>query len=155
MEANIWGPKAWIFLHSITMNYPENPTSTDKQNYKNFFYSIRNILPCVICNKNYIDHLNKYPIDEHLEGKTQLVKWLIKIHNEVNKIYNKKELSYEEVMNYYEELYSEGFSLNITKNNKFLTVQRIAIPMILTIAAFYIIKKYTKLLNWKAINSLL
>ena len=30
MEASIWGPKAWVFLHSITMNYPEKPTDEDK-----------------------------------------------------------------------------------------------------------------------------
>ena len=26
MEPNIWGPGAWTFLHSITFQYPENPS---------------------------------------------------------------------------------------------------------------------------------
>ena len=36
MDPEIWGPSAWIFLHTITLNYPNNPTIYDKQNYKNF-----------------------------------------------------------------------------------------------------------------------
>ena len=37
MEPKVWGPGAWLFLHSITMNYPENPSETEKMYYKNFF----------------------------------------------------------------------------------------------------------------------
>ena len=37
MEPEIWGPNAWTFLHTITLNYPENPSEDDKQNHKDFF----------------------------------------------------------------------------------------------------------------------
>ena len=33
---NVWGPAAWTFLHTITFNYPDNPTNQDKQYYFNF-----------------------------------------------------------------------------------------------------------------------
>jgi len=36
MRADIWGPHAWIFLHSISLEYPDNPTNIDKNNMKNF-----------------------------------------------------------------------------------------------------------------------
>ena len=26
MNVNKWGPSGWIFLHTITFNYPEKPT---------------------------------------------------------------------------------------------------------------------------------
>ena len=32
MEPNIWGPGAWTFLHSITFQYPENPTDLKNRN---------------------------------------------------------------------------------------------------------------------------
>ena len=37
MNPKIWGPGGWLFLHSITLNYPENPTENDKMYHKNFF----------------------------------------------------------------------------------------------------------------------
>ena len=39
MDPKIWGPPGWLFLHTITFNYPTNPTEEDKKYYKNFFYS--------------------------------------------------------------------------------------------------------------------
>ena len=69
MDPEIWGPNAWIFLHTITLNYPNNPTMYDKQNYKNFFVNLHSILPCDWCSKNYKHHLQKYPIDNYLNTK--------------------------------------------------------------------------------------
>ena len=37
MDAKVWGPHAWKFLHTITLNYPENPTDQNKADYKHFF----------------------------------------------------------------------------------------------------------------------
>ena len=144
METKVWGPGAWIFLHSITMNYPENPTNKQKKDYYNFFSNIGNVLPCVICNEHYKKHLNELPIN--LNSRKEFVHWLVKIHNRVNRIHNKKEFTYEEAMKYFEELYSEGFSNNIIKTNKFLTLQKIIISLLLSLAVFYLVKKYTKLL---------
>ena len=37
----VWGPGAWLFLHTISLNYPTNPTYEDKENYKTFFTSLK------------------------------------------------------------------------------------------------------------------
>ena len=34
MVTTIWGPGMWHFLHTISFNYPINPTDEDKTNYK-------------------------------------------------------------------------------------------------------------------------
>ena len=105
MSVNItpefWGPHGWIFLHSVTFNYPENPTQTDKLNYKSFFESLVNILPCEKCSSNYKDHIHKYPIDNHLDSKTSLIQWLIDIHNITNIQLGKPTLSPLEEINEY------------------------------------------------------
>ena len=36
MDANIWGSHAWLFLHTVTLNYPENPNEFDKNTIKIF-----------------------------------------------------------------------------------------------------------------------
>ena len=99
MKPEIWGPHAWMFLHSVTLEYPENPTSEDKQNMILFINSLGNVLPCHKCRNNFKIHLEKYPLNENvLLTKKNLVKWLIDIHNCVNGIKKCKELSYDEAL---------------------------------------------------------
>ena len=117
MRPEIWGPHAWMFLHSITLEYPENPTSEDKQNILNFINSLGNVLPCEKCKNNFKKHLDKIPLNEKvLSSKQGLVKWLIDIHNCVNNIKQCKELSYEEAL---EELLNMH---DTTKNNSMIWV---------------------------------
>ena len=37
MHPEIWGPSGWIFLHTITFNYPINPTPEQKIKHKELF----------------------------------------------------------------------------------------------------------------------
>ena len=53
MRTKVWGPPAWIFLHTVAHNYPLKPTRQDRKNYKNFFKSIGYILPCKYCRMSY------------------------------------------------------------------------------------------------------
>ena len=80
MEPKIWGPSAWIFLHSVTLNYPDNPSSQHKENYKKFFESLGDVLPCPTCKKHYKENIIKNPI--RLDSKDNLTKWLIDNQNE-------------------------------------------------------------------------
>jgi hypothetical protein len=107
MEPEIWGPHGWIFLHTITLNYPHRPTMYDKEQYKNFFLNLQNVLPCKYCSHNYKLHLKKYPITKFLDSKKDLVQWLIHIHNEVNIIFNKKTITYEEFILIYKKIYNK------------------------------------------------
>ena len=53
MESKIWGPPTWFFLHSITFNYPNNPTYKEKMKTFDFFNNLQYILPCEIFRENY------------------------------------------------------------------------------------------------------
>ena len=89
-----WGPHGWKFIHYITLGYPFKPTKSDKIKYKNFFTSLANVIPCVLCRNNYIKHLEEYPINNQvLKNKQNLMAWGIKMHNLVNIENNKKEVS--------------------------------------------------------------
>lgn len=114
MKPDVWGPHAWIFLHSITLEYPEYPTYEDKQNMRNFINALKHILPCQKCKINFGDHLQKYPLtDNILNSKSSLIKWLIDIHNSVNKLTHKKELTYEEALAQLLKLYDDKPNYNI------------------------------------------
>lgn len=106
MNPEIWGPHAWIFLHTITMNYPNKPTETDKLNYKNFFMSLQPCIPCDMCSNHYKDNLVRYPLSEEvLSCRTNLVYWLIKIHNSVNIQNNKPIKSNQKVVQTFYNMY--------------------------------------------------
>lgn len=106
MEPNIWGPGAWTFLHSITFQYPETPSDIEKQKYYVFFNSLKNVLPCPICRGHYESNLETLPI--RLDTRQDLIEWLIDVHNEVNRMNNKKIYSYNEVYEIYNEMYDNN-----------------------------------------------
>lgn len=114
MDPNIWGSHAWLFLHTITLNYPDNPDDFDKENYKNFFENLSHVIPCETCKNHYKINIKKYPIK--LESKESLVKWLHKIHNIVNEKNNKNIFSYDDFIDKYNNLYSKN------KNKKIILI---------------------------------
>lgn len=101
MNPNIWGPPAWKYLHSVTLGYPECPSEEDKKRMYTFMTSVGPVLPCFKCRDNFEAHLEKYPLDEKTLGsRSELVKWLINIHNDVNRYNNKAVLSYEDALSH-------------------------------------------------------
>lgn len=84
METTFWGPDGWIFLHTITYLYPENPSFNDKYRTIEFFKHVSMILPCKYCRASFIRYSNSLPINKYLDNKDLLTDWLYKIHNKVN-----------------------------------------------------------------------
>ena len=105
MNTTVWGSPAWLFLHSIALNYPKNPTYTDKINMKTFFETVGKVLPCNSCKKHYMDNIKKLPIQ--LNSKDELVKWTIDFHNLVNKILGKRIISEKEALSAIMHLYNK------------------------------------------------
>ena len=139
MQPEIWGPSAWTFLHTITLNYPTKPNIEDKSNHKLFFNNIKNIIPCEKCAIHYEENLKKYPLEPALESKELLVKWLIDIHNGVNKKNNKKIYSYEEVNKVYKDMYSMNDS-NINDNK--INWNTILIIIVIILIGYFLYKEY-------------
>lgn len=109
MNPNVWGPHAWIFLHSITFTYPNNPTAENKMNMYNFFSNLGSVLPCDKCKINFSKHLEKHPLNNRvLCSRGNLVKWLIDIHNDVNSYTGKPKMSYYNVEQFYNKLYGRN-----------------------------------------------
>lgn len=121
MDPNIWGSHAWLFLHTITLNYPDKPTKFDMDNYKKFFENLGEVIPCEVCKAHYKKNIKMYPIQ--LESKETLAKWLHNIHNLVNVKNDKPEYSYDQFIEKYSDLYSTN------KNKKYLFILLILISI--------------------------
>ena len=59
MMTSVWGPSLWHTLHTISFNYPTNPSEEDKKNYYSFYKNISNVLPCRFCRDNFKENLKK------------------------------------------------------------------------------------------------
>lgn len=108
MDPKVWGPHVWIFLHSITLNYPLYPAKTTRNHHYNFFMNLIHIIPCDKCRIHYKQNLIKYPLTKKiLSSRENLIKWLINVHNSVNKMTGEKIMSYDEVINMYNNMYNK------------------------------------------------
>ncbi len=88
---DVWGPHGWKFIHYITLGYPNNPSSYDKEKYYNFFMSLAEVIPCKICGSHFKENLKKTPLDDDaLKDKESLMIWGINMHNHVNAKNGKK-----------------------------------------------------------------
>lgn len=112
MDPKIWGPHAWFFLHSITLAYPDNPSMYEKEDIKAFFNTLNKVLPCEVCREHFASHISQNPLTESvLQSKKTLINWLINIHNEVNKMQNKPQMTYDDVIALYHGHYSPSYIL--------------------------------------------
>jgi hypothetical protein len=135
MDPKIWGKHTWIFLHSITLNYPDNPTDEEIKNHYDFFINLSNILPCYKCREHYELNLQKFKLTKNiLKSKELFIKWLIDIHNSVNLSNNKKIESYGTIMKYYDELYNKKF---ICTNNTLIYILIILVIILILIILFF------------------
>jgi len=84
LSTKMWGPGAWIILHSSAQRYPKNPTEQDKKCFKSFYVNLSYTLPCGACKESYTKFLDILPIDYFLGNRELLTFWIYTIHNFVN-----------------------------------------------------------------------
>ena len=91
-----WGNYAWGFLDAVVLTYPLHPTALEKSHYRTFFQSLQHVLPCPKCRDHYGTNLKTYSLDEGLQSREHLIRWLIDVHNSVNRSNGKRVYSYAE-----------------------------------------------------------
>lgn len=89
-EPAVWGPHAWVFLFTIGL-------TRDYASYKTFFENLHAVLPCDRCRTNYMKYMTAHP----LKRSTDIMQWLVDLHNQDAKQKRTK----AEVVEYYRKLY--------------------------------------------------
>jgi len=97
----------WLFFHSFSFAYPDEPSEEYKIETANFIGNIipKNITGCGSCQndyRKYIENLNIYRI---VSSKQELSTFFYQLHNHINEIKNKNLNSFQQ-------------KFNITINNK-------------------------------------
>ncbi len=108
MLTTVWGPSMWHFLHTMSFNYPVEPTSDQKRQYMDFILNLRNVLPCKYCRMNLTNNLATRPIRMcHMKSRDTFSRFVYELHETVNKMLNKKSgLTYCDVRERYEHFRS-------------------------------------------------
>ena len=149
-----WGPHGWKFIHFIALGYPNNPSEQDKVKYKNFFYLLGDVIPCIVCANHYKKNLEKINIDNYLHSKNTLLHWTISMHNEVNISNGKPTYTFEEGMKmivdgqgpiYCNEDFSNTNSNNVNESNNMINSNNyiliLFLVLIIIILILYIYKR--------------
>jgi hypothetical protein len=100
----VWGPAQWHMLHTISFNYPVNPSLEQKKIYRNYVLSLQNVLPCGACRKNLRTNLKHLPLKmSDMKSRDTFSRYIYNLHELVNKMLKKKSnLSYCDVRERYE-----------------------------------------------------
>jgi hypothetical protein len=111
----VWGPMMWSYLHTMSFNYPVNPTKEDKIHYKDFIINLQYVLPCKFCRINLTKNFKKMPLTmKDMENRDTFSRYVYNLHETVNKMLKKKSgLTYNEVRDRY-----ENFRSRCTEENK-------------------------------------
>jgi hypothetical protein len=99
MLTSVWGPPMWHYLHTMSFNYPVNPTQQDKKHYSDFVTNLQYVLPCKYCRMNLSNNFKKKPLQMcHMENRDTFSRYVYDLHEIVNKMLHKKsQLSYCDV----------------------------------------------------------
>jgi len=104
MMTTVWGPSMWHTLHAISFNYPVNPTQIEKRQYRDYILSLKYIIPCGKCRKNFSKNLKVLPLTmTHMKSRDTFSNYIYRLHEVVNEMLGKKSgLSYDDIRERYE-----------------------------------------------------
>jgi len=104
-DSTVWGPHFWFVIHSITHSYPDFPNAMTKRKYYDFIQNLPLFLPNSEMGDRFSKMLDKYPVSPYLDNRESFIKWGYFIHNKINVMLGKEELTFEESEEAYESNY--------------------------------------------------
>jgi len=104
MLTTVWGPGLWHYLHTMSFNYPINPTTEERKHYKDFVTNLQYVLPCKYCRINLKTNFKTLPITmEDMKNRESFSRYIYELHELINRMLHKKSnLSYCDVRERYE-----------------------------------------------------
>ncbi|KAH7911390.1 ERV/ALR sulfhydryl oxidase domain-containing protein [Hygrophoropsis aurantiaca] len=76
------GRATWKLLHTMTLRFPEHPTSDERSALASYMHLTARLYPCGECAAEFTELLRKFPPQTSSRLAASL--WLCSVHNEVN-----------------------------------------------------------------------
>jgi hypothetical protein len=120
-DSEVWGPHYWFFLHSVAHSYPIHPNVITKRKYYDFITNLPLFIPDVEIGDRFAQLLDKYPVTPYLDCRESFIRWTHFIHNKINVMLGKEEISYLASLDAYKNQYKSksvrlSEKLRINKN---------------------------------------
>jgi hypothetical protein len=120
-DSEVWGPHYWFFLHSVAHSYPIHPNVITKRKYYDFITNLPLFIPDVEIGDRFAQLLDKYPVTPYLDCRESFIRWTHFIHNKINVMLGKEEISYLASLDAYKNQYKSksvrlSDKLRINKN---------------------------------------
>ena len=118
LDPEIWGPHYWFFLHTIAISYPIKPNDVTKKKYYNFIQNLPLFIPIYEIGNSFSKLLDKYPVKPYLDSRKSFIKWMHFIHNKINILFKKEEITLDEAMEQYYNNYKPKQKKNIEERKR-------------------------------------
>lgn len=119
LDPIIWGPHFWFVMHTIAIQYPNNPNETIKKKTYRFFTDLVDFLPNSSVRKSFSKMLDDYPVSPYLDTRLSLIKWVNFIHNKYNVSLGKEPIElYKGLEIYYEKYKNINYDLDKIKKQR-------------------------------------
>jgi len=89
----VWGPHVWFILEmTVSQLEPENETLTNHILMQ--FVSLMETIPCENCRVHYNNFVQENPIENALQSKTSLARWIYNCKTSVNRRISKPNIPF-------------------------------------------------------------
>ena len=108
LDASVWGPHFWFFLHTIALNYPKFPNDVSRKKYYDLVQNFDLFIPVEKHAQQFRELLCEYPISPYLDNRDSFIRWVHFIHNKINERLEKPKITLSEFyVTYYEKYKSK------------------------------------------------
>ena len=139
--SHVWGPHYWFFLHTLAISYPIKPNDVTKKKYYTFIHNLPLFIPVNEIGNSFSKMLDKYPVKPYLDSRKSFIKWMHFIHNKINILCNKDEITLDEAMEQYYNNYKPKQNKNIEEKKHREKLIFIGIMFLLIIISIFFYNK--------------
>ncbi len=106
MTKKEFASKLWKEMHQIASEYSDNPSEDDKIRIKKYFHQLefdKNKIVCLSCRNHFLRFYKRYTstLDEIISSRYNLFLFFWRLHNNVNRILHKEEISFDVICKEY------------------------------------------------------
>ena len=100
------GSATWKLLHTMSVNFPERPTESERRDMEQFVSLFGRLYPCRPCAEDFVEDVRRHPVDT--ASGPRFARWLCGAHNRVNEKLGKEQFDCSKVYERWRDGWKDG-----------------------------------------------